>query len=162
MPWIANRPEYAIRDSFPAPGCAIISITEARRDPKDLPRLPGYDSILRLTFDDFDPIVHRLEGIIMGVGPAEEAVTFTREHAKAIVAFVDANKDKNLIVHCAAGISRSGAVVEALLQAHPEYEDKGWARKPNGHILSWMKRELGLVPIGYVETGTKVITELSK
>ncbi len=81
----------------------------------------------------------------------DNAELFTRQHAAQVSRFARKHRGKNIMVHCAAGISRSGAVVEALLQAFPEYEDKGWPRHPNGHVKSLMKRALGLVPIGAEE-----------
>ncbi len=36
--------------------------------------------------------------------------SFSNDQAKSIISFIDNNKDKNFIVHCVAGISRSGAV----------------------------------------------------
>ena len=38
------------------------------------------------------------------------------DEAKAIVDFVERNKDKYIIVHCDAGISRSSAVAAAILK----------------------------------------------
>ena len=45
------------------------------------------------------------------------------DEAKAIVDFVERNKDKYIIVHCDAGISRSSAVVAAILKHYTGNDD---------------------------------------
>jgi hypothetical protein len=43
------------------------------------------------------------------------------------------------VVHCGAGVSRSRAVVEALLKTFPEYEDRGdESHTPNGLVLRFL------------------------
>ena len=97
--------------------------------------------VLRLEFQDYDGLRKH---------PAD-AVLFTVKQAAQIQRFARKHRGRNILVHCAAGISRSGAVVEALLEAFPEYEDRGWPRHPNGHVKSIMKRALGLTPLGHIE-----------
>lgn len=119
----------------------IVSITEPGRKAK-LPK--GWHDMLRLAFQDYDPMTRG------HVGPAN-AVVFTPTMAARLARFARKHRGANIVVHCAAGISRSGAVVEALLEAFPEYEDRGWQRHPNTHVKVLLKRALGLVPLGYVE-----------
>jgi predicted protein tyrosine phosphatase len=45
----------------------------------------------------------------------------TKEQAAQIVDFLEKNRGKNILVNCAAGISRSGAVC-AFLEKHMNYE----------------------------------------
>lgn len=45
----------------------------------------------------------------------------TKEHAAKIVSFLKENRGRNILVNCAAGISRSGAVC-AFLEKHMNYE----------------------------------------
>jgi len=116
----------------------VISITEPGRKAK-LPK--GWHDMLRLAFQDYDP--QRLH--------PENAVLFTPTMAARLARFARKHRGANILVHCAAGISRSGAVVEALLEALPEYEDRGWMRRPNTHVKVLLKRALGLVPLGYDE-----------
>ena len=65
----------------------------------------NHENVLLLQFDD----------ICTDLNPEKDpdyfgAIAFNREHAKAILEFMEKNKDKkNCIIHCAAGISRSGA-----------------------------------------------------
>ncbi len=143
-PWIANRGEAWVEQSVPESDTVCISITEPigpyRR--QDVARIPkGYADLLRVQFQDYDSLKKH----------PEDAVLFSPTLAARIARFARKHRGKNFIIHCAAGISRSGAVAEALLQAFPEYEDRGWPRFPNGHVKSLMKRALGLVPIGAEE-----------
>ena len=115
-----------------------ISITEPGR----VARLPkGFAAVLRLGFQDYDSRhPHPDSAVLFDARMAAQLVRFARKH-----------RGSNIVVHCAAGISRSGAVVEALLEAFREYEDCGWPRYPNGHVKTILKRALGLVPIGWEE-----------
>jgi predicted protein tyrosine phosphatase len=63
-----------------------------------------------------------------------------------IVNFIDSHKDKSyFVVHCSAGISRSGAVVRYILE-HFEDSDKQWFNQnnkfiqPNLYILKRLKQ----------------------
>jgi len=138
MPWIANVSEAYAVSNTKTKGVACISITS----PTKTANLPnGYEEVYRVQFDDYDGLTS---------GYPEHAELFTEYKAKCIVAFArkHVNIGNDILVHCAAGVSRSGAVVEALLEAFPQYEDAGWIRHPNGLVKSLMKRALGLVPIG--------------
>jgi predicted protein tyrosine phosphatase len=123
-PWVANRAEAWVQAN-PAPDNAVlISIT----DPQRQAAVPsGYLEMLRLQFHDCDPQLAAL-------GP--EAAPMRPEQAELICAFARKNRGRNIVVHCAAGVSRSRAVVEAVLRTFPEYEDRGdESRTPNGHVL---------------------------
>jgi predicted protein tyrosine phosphatase len=144
-PWILNAGEGWAEKYSPEPDTVIISITEPleqgnilkRQEPARLK--PGYVDILRLEFQDYDPGTHKVP---------EGAAVFTQKQASRVSRFLRKHRGKNIVVHCAAGISRSAGIVEAALQAFPEYEDRGWERYPNNHVKTLMKRALGLVPIG--------------
>lgn len=143
-PWVANRGEGWVEQYSPEPETVCISITEPlgpyrRKDEAKLPK--GFVDVLRLQFQDYDGARKHPEG----------AVLFTPTQAAQLARFARKHRGKNVLVHCAAGLSRSGAVAEALLEAFPEYEDKGWPRHPNGHVKALLKRALGLVPLGFVE-----------
>lgn len=139
MPWIANVGESHAEMYEPDDNTVVISITEPNRKA----RLNGFKDMLRLEFQDYD---HNRNH-------PEDAVLFTPTLAARIVRFARKHRDNesNILIHCAAGISRSGAVAEALLEAFPEYEDKGLKRYPNNMVKTMMKRALGLVPIGEEE-----------
>jgi len=124
MPWAANRAEAWVQQN-PAPADAVlVSITDPGREAA----LPcGYLDVLRLQFQDCDP-----EAAVLG----PEAVPMRSEQADRIWLFARRHRGRNFVVHCAAGVSRSRGVVEALLRAFPEYEDRGdESHTPNGHVL---------------------------
>lgn len=139
MPWIMNRGEGAVEQMEPEPETVCVSITEPGRKAK----LPRFDDLLRLEFQDYDGERKH----------PEDAVLFSPQRAARTARFLRKHRDagRNIVVHCAAGISRSGAIVEAALEAFREYEDRGWPRFPNGHVKRLMKRALGLIPIGAEE-----------
>ena len=118
---------------MPTPNTVMISITGGH----DANVHFKGDDILRLRFDDVEKDIQSYK-------------TITYIQARELANYLTENRGKNFIVHCAAGISRSGAVCEVVLQAFPEYEDHGDPRLrwPNPTVVSLLKRELGLVPIG--------------
>lgn len=64
-----------------------------------------YNNVLNLQFDD---VTHDGENSPTAIGKTK---TFTKEDAKKIIKFLKKNKKANFcLIHCAAGISRSGAV----------------------------------------------------
>jgi predicted protein tyrosine phosphatase len=73
---------------------------------------------------------------------------FTPFKAKKLYEFIKANKDKHMaIVHCAAGISRSGAVGTFIhnlygTMTYEEFKRKNPQIQPNGHILRLLNEEL--------------------
>lgn len=154
MPWVMNVGEGYAEAFQPDNNTVCISITEPGRKAK----LPPFVDLIRETFQDYDPVgkpPQSPSGMYTVSEPVAKkippnAVVMSTQQAARIARFARKHRDagRNILVHCAAGVSRSGAIAEALAQAFPEYEDRGWPRFPNGHVRSLMKRALGLVPIG--------------
>lgn len=76
---------------------------------------------------------------------------FSDDDAKEIVKFADEHKDKeNFFVHCAAGVSRSGATGTFLCEYfgldYKDFKDKNYRIHPNPHILRTLRRISGLCP----------------
>lgn len=44
----------------------------------------------------------------------DDESSFTDDHAKRITNFIDRNRNKNFVVHCFVGVSRSGAVAKFI------------------------------------------------
>lgn len=71
----------------------------------------------------------------------------TDEQASELFSFLDGNVGKNVMVHCAAGVSRSQGVVRFLLDMYPdvyrveETNPKNPCLVPNGHVVRLLKRE---------------------
>ncbi len=146
-PWVANVPmEFAeaYDPTLEAPvACVSISEPMTARAPGWVAKLrPGYAAVMRLRFEDYDSLRRH----------PDDAALFTPDQARDLASFLREHRGKNFLVHCAAGISRSAAVAEVILEAFPEYEDVGHKpRHPNGHVKSLLKRALGLTPLGHVE-----------
>lgn len=73
---------------------------------------------------------------------------FTEHKAKKLYEFIKRNKDKSMaIVHCAAGISRSGAIGTFIHDLYGTMTWEDFKRKnpriqPNGHVLKLLRAEL--------------------
>jgi predicted protein tyrosine phosphatase len=125
----------------------LISINEpqSREGPARLME-DGWDDILRMAFWDITKRIADMRQEGQWLEPMNE------DQAKEIADFIRKHWDKNIIVHCHAGISRSAAVVRILVNL-------GWTYKryPTGHgldgynvhIYSLLKKQFSeLMPIG--------------
>src|SRR6186713_2632158 len=123
-PWVANLPEEAVTGEdlgqrptlgtvadhcLPSLSTAVISITEPGRFAK-IPA--GFAAVLRLKFQDYEDTRKH----------PDSAVLFHPRQAEQVARFLNEHRGKNILVHCAAGVSRSGAVADVVLEAFPEYE----------------------------------------
>lgn len=140
--WIENASRRVVESCVGSEDTVVVSISSPGMPVK---LLPGWGDVLRLEFDDYDPTSKVVE-----LSPEfySHAQPFTEEMAWRVVTFLRTHQRCNWLIHCEAGLSRSGAIVEALGQAFPERDDLGAPRVPNPHVLRLMKRELGLVPRG--------------
>lgn len=105
-----------------------------------------HPNVLRLVFDDIDEPLHvPLLGEFVDGREYIPVVPMTEEQGRQIVDFVKANKDAyNFIVHCAAGISRSGAIVKFI---NEYFDGEEWYfrhlnphTRPNARILNILRR----------------------
>ena len=102
------------------PNTVMISINEEAGDLYPLSVDPS--KVLRLRFSDVRAVTRHTNGIIYKpMSPAD---------AQQIMEFVSMHSDKKIIVHCAAGVSRSAAIA---LFIHKTY---GHELKPNFWKLS--------------------------
>lgn len=143
MPWVIHRDEATASEWPGDKDTVCVSITEGLAP--DVSLQPGFAAVLRLRFGDWDtdrfPRM-KLHAIYREV--------FTPALADRLAAFLLEHRGRNMLIHCSAGVSRSGAVVDVVLQAFPEYEDRGGhrMRHPNNLVRRLLKRAMGLVPIG--------------
>jgi predicted protein tyrosine phosphatase len=112
----------------------LVSITQPGREAL-VPE--GYLSVLRLQFEDYGSSKTVPEG----------AVLFDQAQADALAAFALEHRGKNMVIHCVAGVSRSGAVVEVILRAFPEYhdaghEERGVRRSANPHVRQLLEEAI--------------------
>ena len=109
----------------------------------------GCQGIMSLEFWDITPTDRHT---VLREHP--DAIMFDESHAKKIIKFIkrvqEDKKDSTLVIHCHAGISRSGATgtfacdycgldYNAFLKINPDLN-------PNAYVLSMLKREAGMVP----------------
>ena len=98
--------------------------------------LPECSNVLNINFDDADNSEGKYQG------------AFNELHAQEILYFLEDNKDKNrFIIHCSAGISRSGAVASIVydyfkslgyeVKIEPEYPIT-----PNQWVRCLLNREI--------------------
>lgn len=130
MSWVRNMSEPDILAATPAPDIAVVSIADSE-PPRTVNVPDGYSAVLSIQFNDV---------------PAGQPGDMTPDQAETIAAFLLRHRFRrdNILVHCGAGISRSGAVVDVVLRAFPEYQDRGANRNPNPHVMALMEEALGL------------------
>lgn len=99
----------------------------------------NYENVLVLFFDDITDDLN-WDNDPDFLGP----VLFTEDQAKKIIAFIDLHKDKDqFIIHCSAGISRSGAV-GTFINDYFELDYKAFKQinpqiQPNPFVLRTLK-----------------------
>ena len=101
----------------------------------EVPYFENKSNVKVLFFDDVDVDITTGE---------KTAKAFTKEQAIELLNFVEQHKDKgNCIVHCAAGISRSGAVGTFINDYfggdHFVFKKTNPYVNPNGHVLRTLK-----------------------
>jgi len=91
-----------------------------------------HKNVLNLMFDDVSDVDERNANV----------KAFDHEMAIKLFEFIENNKDKDFMIHCSAGISRSGAVGTFILEyLHGDkefFEDHNSHILPNQHVLKTM------------------------
>lgn len=96
------------------------------------------DNVLILHFDDVENDIYENNKLI--------AKSFTNEQGTTLLQFLEKNKNKSkCIVHCTAGISRSGAVGTFIndhygTDTYDEFKKRNPYVHPNGQVLSVLNR----------------------
>lgn len=124
-PWIINLSRAGVEFFIPGSGAVCVSITDPGGPPA---RMCSYDARCNQQFHDLTRMPPS-DGIVLGA--SAPYILFSDEQAKELGEFLLQHRGKNIVVHCEAGVSRSGGVVEAVLAAFPEYEDKKTPRFAN-------------------------------
>ena len=93
----------------PTPNTVVISISNPSLKIQDMAGASagtpadlkdGWEAVLRVEFHDVVKVPHDMPDI----------VAFSQEHVDAIHAFVETYLDKDFVIHCDAGVSRSVAI----------------------------------------------------
>lgn len=92
----------------------------------------------------FDDVEKDLEIPVIGTKVVQVVKAFTSDQAKELLEFIESHKDKeSCIVHCAAGISRSGAVGTFVNDFFGgdffEFKKQNPYIHPNGLVLRLLK-----------------------
>ncbi len=126
--------QQAAEEYSPGSSEAIISITDKGAPEANL--RAGWFAVLRLSFDDVDPIESPVE-------PGEDLVEMQDHHADRIADFVASNRHVlgTLVVHCRYGQSRSAAVAKAVASYYGLWfpEDYEYA---NNHVFELVLKSL--------------------
>lgn len=142
MPWIENCAMIDVHKGFhydPGPNAVLIQIIE--KDRTFLTPLYAFKEVHQFQFDDIeddDPLFYK-----NGISKAD-ASGIARVLQNAL------ENRSNVIVHCAAGVCRSGAVVRAAVEYG--FIDTGKHRIPNLAVYREVRLALGM---GWSDNRTK-------
>ena len=135
MPWIENCPRIAVElgtHTLDSKTSILIQITDADLD-FVTPYHGDYINVFRFMFHDVTEMIEH---------KGKKYYPITQEQANQLVEILDISlKEKyNVIVHCTAGLCRSGAVTEvgSIMGFRPVHDN----RLPNVEVKSKMLRSL--------------------
>lgn len=99
----------------PKPGSAAISFAshnDAKYNEKLYDKLnqiyKQYSAVLHLAIDDI-------------ARPTEECHMFTQNNTSLVKDFIKLHQHDNIIIHCNAGVSRTGSIIHYIQQEYPSY-----------------------------------------
>ena len=139
MKYTACYGRTEIEEFKPPKNSVLISITDPESEVVNINMDDGWEAIAHLQFWDTSPTKpdrDRFPGLASMMPPAESW------QIMMIRTFIQENQDRNIFVHCEAGISRSAAVREYLIRRGWEYWDTNGFRVvyPNNYILRSLER----------------------
>lgn len=91
-------------------------------------------NVLNLDFDDCSPLTYKVDASSETVEIDTDKFVhfFTPEMAKKSIEFIKKNKNKDIYIHCTAGMSRSQAFVRFFLN---NIHENKWETNPNNPCL---------------------------
>lgn len=93
--------KYHAAEIEPTEGTVVISIGSPG---EEYTLKPGWDDVLRIEFDDVVKIPPSRDML------GRDIIAFCDKHADTIHAFIEEHREKDFLIHCSAGVSRSVAV----------------------------------------------------
>ena len=103
-------------DYQPAPNTVAISFN-SKLDQQFNPDL--YDQLNAKYQAYDDTLVIRADDVVK---PVDDCQVFTKADAQAIKDFVKQHPEHNIIVHCNAGVSRTGSVIHYIQEEYPYFQ----------------------------------------
>jgi predicted protein tyrosine phosphatase len=101
--------KYHAAEIEPTPGTVVISIGS----PGESYELkPGWDDVLRIEFDDVVKIPPSRDML------GRDIIACSIEHANTMHEFIERHIEKDFLIHCSAGVSRSVAVGSFMREVH--------------------------------------------
>jgi predicted protein tyrosine phosphatase len=151
MPWIGN---YSFTDIYKGlhhlePGrTVLIRIADVAHmfEDRDVKHFKDFASVMEFNFQDNEDV----ENGAMVESQARNMADFLRR------AFAD---NQNVVVHCHAGLCRSGAVTDAGVAFG--FQDAETFRTPNLHVKKLLFKHLGLINSWDQEAEEKAVQELT-
>jgi predicted protein tyrosine phosphatase len=109
----------------------------------------SHPNVLTLFFDDCN---EDMEVVFFDKRPSEWMRAMNEEQAKQVVDLLNDNRGREFcFVHCAAGISRSGAVGtfvnDYFRQDYLAFKKRNPYIHPNSHVLTLLRRTSGEIPV---------------
>ena len=112
---------------------AFISINNSKNDKSYFQK--EHNNVLILEFDDISEEEYKKNN---------DLKLFSEKDAEKIIKFIDNNLNKDILIHCTAGISRSQAVFRFLTDYYPNFQKDGrWDNPclyPNQYVLLVLKK----------------------
>jgi predicted protein tyrosine phosphatase len=125
----------------PSDSAVVISIVGPDWKDKDTRIKAGWHAILSLKFDDVNANLWDTERFLR---LEDEYTLFDSDHARLILLFADKHSDKDIVVHCMAGHSRSvavgmflGEILDRELKLHAIHNTASY----NSFVYTTLKRE---------------------
>lgn len=123
--------KYHAAEIEPTPGTVVISIGSPGES-YELKR--GWEDVLRIEFDDVVKIPLGMAG--------HNIIAFCDTHAEIIHEFIEKHKDKDFLIHCSAGVSRSVAVGSFMREVFDDVELKLHEIHTDEHCNARVRRGL--------------------